>query len=125
VVMGRLMAAGSLASGRYRAALVAVIVLDITALFLGLVVVGDVSFALFVVSMAIPLGLGIASIRGHRLALYGLIAWTLVGALTQLTSRPLTERLSVLVIEVAAVALSIACLRGLPPRASSGGGAPH
>ena len=116
------MASGSLAPGRYRAALVAVIVLDITASFLGLIVVGDASFAVFVASMAITLGLGIASIRRHRLALYGLIAWTLVGALTQLT---FTERLGVLVIEVAAVALSIACLRGLPPRACNGGGVPH
>ena len=119
------MTSGSLAPGRYLAALLAVIVLDITASFLGLIVVGDASVALFVVSMVITLSLGIASIRRHRLALYGLIAWTLVGALTQLTSRPLTERLGVLVIEAAAVALSIACLRGLPPRASNGGGAPH
>ena len=119
------MASASLAPGRYLTALVAVIVLDVTASFLGLIVLGDASFALFLVSMAITLGLGIASIRRHRFALHGLIAWTLLGALTQLTLRSFTERLGVLVIEVAAVALGIACLRGLPPRASDGGGAPH
>lgn len=80
--------------------------------FLAFIVFSLGSWVLFLVSLLMVVGLVALGLFVSRIAVYLLVAWSLIGAVSQVLPGPMPGRLSIFAVDLVAAVLALTYLRG-------------